>query len=116
MTKINHIEIEGKRFVILPELDYDRLKSVDDSLPPLPPPDEDGYIPAFEMIQASIARGIILKRRAAGLSQVDLAKLAGVRQETISRVESSRHKPNVRTLEKIEAAFIKAAGRRRRAG
>jgi transcriptional regulator with XRE-family HTH domain len=34
-----------------------------------------------------------------------LAKLAGIRQETLSRLESGKHKPNVRTVERIEAAF-----------
>jgi len=116
MTKVTHIEIEGKRFVIVPEYDYDCLKDAEALLPPLPPPDKNGYIPAFEFIRTSIARDVILDRRSLGLSQADLAKLAGIRQETISRIESGKHKANVRTLEKIDGALKKAAGRRHRAG
>ena len=40
-----------------------------------------------------------------GLTQAQLAKLAGIRQETLSRLESGKHKPNVRTVERIDAAL-----------
>ena len=53
----------------------------------------------------SIARDIIRQRRELGLTQAQLAKLAGIRQETLSRLESGKHKPNVRTIERIESAL-----------
>ena len=64
-----------------------------------------GNRPALEYIRASIARDIIQERRALGLSQERLAELAGLRQETLSRLESGKHSPTVRTVEKIEAAL-----------
>ncbi|MHB1157367.1 MAG: helix-turn-helix transcriptional regulator [Phycisphaerales bacterium] len=112
---IPQIEIKGEKFVVVPVRDYNRLLDAD-RLPPLPQPDARGYTPAIEFTRASIARDIILDRRAMGLSQAELAKLAGIRQETICRIESGKHKANVRTIEKIDAALKKAAGRRRRAG
>jgi transcriptional regulator with XRE-family HTH domain len=47
-----------------------------------------------------------------------LAELAGLRQETLSRIESGKHSPTVRTVEKIDRALqqvARAKGKRRRA-
>ncbi len=74
-------------------------------MPPLPPADAKGNRPALRYIQVSIARDIIKERRALGLSQERLAELAGLRQETLSRLESGKHSPTVRTVEKIDAAL-----------
>jgi transcriptional regulator with XRE-family HTH domain len=63
----------------------------------------------------SLARKIIEDRKAAGLSQQKLARLAGVRQETISRLESGKHSPTVRTVEKIDRA-LQAAKKKPRNG
>ena len=78
-------------------------------LPMLPPADADGYYPAAETLQVIIARQISERRHKAGLSQAELAKQAGVRQETVSRLESGKHAPTVRTVEKIDRA-LSAAG------
>jgi ribosome-binding protein aMBF1 (putative translation factor) len=77
-------------------------------VPILPPADVDGYYPAAETLQVIIARQIHDRRRIAGLSQVELAKRAGVRQETVSRLESGKHAPTVRTVEKIDRALLQA--------
>src|SRR5205809_997794 len=63
----------------------------DAELPPLPEADEEGNRPALEYIRASIARDIIRERNTLRLTQQDLAKLAGVRHETICRLESGKH-------------------------
>ena len=81
-------------------------------LPPLPKPDCDGNYPALEYVRASIARDIIRERKALGLTQEQLAKLSGVRQETICRLETGLHSPTVRTVEKIERALKRAARNR----
>lgn len=70
-----------------------------------PPIAEDGTCEALPFLRASIARDIIRERRERGLTQAQLAKLAGIRQETLSRFESGKHKPNVQTVERIEAAL-----------
>jgi DNA-binding XRE family transcriptional regulator len=77
--------------------------------PPLPEPDAEGNRPALETIDALIARDIIERRKRAGLTQAKLAQRAGVRTETINRLEAGKHAPNVRTVKKIDAA-LKAAG------
>jgi len=55
-----------------------------------------------------IARDIIRQRTAAGLTQEQLAKRAGVSTETISRLEGGKHKPQAATIEKIDEVFRKA--------
>lgn len=62
----------------------------------------------------SIARSIIQERKAAGMSQQELARLAGVRQETISRIDSGQHSPTFRTVEKIDRALRQATARGKR--
>lgn len=114
--------VNGKRFVLIAERELKELerraakangKSDSSALPPLPPPDERGNRPAVEFAQASIARSIVQDRLALGLSQQELARLAGVRQETISRIESGKHSPTVRTVEKIDKALNRAMKRGR---
>ncbi len=79
----------------------------------LPKPDERGRYPAVEYARVSLARRVIQDRKAAGLIQQALAKLAGVRQETLSRIESAKNTPSIRTLQKIERALTRRAHAKR---
>ena len=110
------IEIYGKRFVMVEEAELNRLEQraarSESPLPPLPAADAKGNRPALDYIRVSIARDIIRERRALGLTQQRLAKLAGVRQETLSRLESGKHSPTVRTVEKIDRAMKQYAKRK----
>lgn len=84
-------------------------------LPALPKPDANGRFPAIEYTRVSLARSLIRERAALGLTQQQLAKLAGIRNETLCRLESGKHSPTVRTVEKIERALQKAAKKQQRA-
>jgi len=77
-------------------------------LPELPPADSNGGRPALAAIDVVIARKLITMRLAAGLTQLELAERAGVRVETICRLETGKHSPNLRTVEKIERALTGA--------
>ena len=112
MLALQRIEVAGKRFVLLEEPVYERLcreagQAVrdDDVLPPLPSPDAKGRFPAVEYTRIFLARNLIRDRKAAGLSQEGLAELAGVRQETISRLETGKHTASPRTIEKLDKAI-----------
>jgi len=52
-----------------------------------------------------IARDIIRQRTAAGMTQEQLAKRAGVSTETIMRLEGGKHQPQAATTEKIDEVF-----------
>jgi DNA-binding XRE family transcriptional regulator len=112
------IEIEGKRFVILPQDEYEHLmkrraSGEDLDLPPLPKPLANGNYDAVAFARASLARRLILDRRASGLTQVELARRADVRVETLNRIERCKLTPSVATVEKLEHAMKrKALGRR----
>jgi ribosome-binding protein aMBF1 (putative translation factor) len=98
------IEFDGKPYVILPRAEYDRLTTLAKAadLPALPKPDADGNYPAVDYARASLSRKIIRDRTAVGLSQRQLALRAGVRVETLCRIETGKHTPSVATLEKLD--------------
>lgn len=85
-----------------------RLRDGEGAPPSLPPPNAEGNYPARATLRAILARQLMERRKAAGLTQAQLAALAGVRQETLSRLETGKHAPNVATVDKIEAALKKA--------
>ena len=84
------------------------LDDSDPDLPALPRADERGHYPAVETARVIIARQLIRGRKAAGWTQAELAARAGVRQETISRIETGKHSPGVKTMAKIDRALKKA--------
>lgn len=111
---IQAIQLSGKPYVILPRDEYDRLRLLAkaETLPPLPAADARGTVPAVEYVRASLARSVIQQRAEMGLSQAELAKLAGVRVETLCRIETGKVSPSVATMERIERGFIKASKQR----
>ena len=111
------IQLEGKSYVVVPSEEYHRLRTLSKAakLPALPEPDAKGNYPAIEYACASIARSIIRDRVAAGLTQQELAKLAGIREETLCRIETGKNIPSVPTVEKIDRA-LKQAGKRAKGG
>jgi DNA-binding XRE family transcriptional regulator len=114
------IEVAGEWFVLLPQRDYDRLCSRageavppnEENLPPLPQPNKQGRFPALEYARISLARDLVRDRRAAGLTQRELADLVGTRQETISRIESGRQTASVKLVDRIDRALRKAIAKR----
>jgi DNA-binding XRE family transcriptional regulator len=111
------IKIAGKHFVLVEKTEYDRLRLVagrlDALLPALPEPDARGTRPAVATGRVILARGLIRDRLKAGLTQRELARLAGIRPETLSRLEAGRYTPTQETVERLDRAL---AGASRRAG
>jgi DNA-binding XRE family transcriptional regulator len=105
---VQTITRKGRKFALVPVEEYQRWH--DESVPPFPPVDSDGTSNAIDFARASIARRLITDRRAAGLSQQQLAKMAHVRQETISRIESGKQTATVRVIDKLDKALRRANG------
>ena len=98
--------IKGKRMVLLPEAEFEELvRKADEWEPLLPEPDADGNYPALEAMAVSIARSIVRDRRRLGLTQVELARRAGIRPETLNRIEQGKSTPSVASVEKIDRAL-----------
>src|SRR5271166_715444 len=93
----------GRQVVVLEPAEYQRLRErADEWEPLLPEPDADGNYPALEYARASLARDIVRHRRRVGLTQVELARRAGIRPETLNRIEHAHKTPSMATLSKIE--------------
>jgi DNA-binding XRE family transcriptional regulator len=111
-----YLTIAGKRVVILDETAFtDLLHKADLWEPDLPEPDANGNYPALETAAVIQARDILRSRRKLGLSQVELAHRAGIRPETLNRIEQGRNKPSVPTITKIDRALKKAETEDRKA-
>ena len=114
-ASVQHVAKNGRRMVMLDESEYDRLRmKADEWEPLLPEPLPDGNYPALEYMRASLARDIIRHRRRLGLTQVELARRAGIRPETLNRIEQGKHSPSVPTIAKIDRALKKAEAEERR--
>ena len=107
------LELAGKRWAIMPEREYKRLAAqggTEGLGPALPKPDAHGNYPAVEYARVSLARKVIKARRMAGLTQAELARRAGIRAETLNRIEKGKRTPDTATIAKIERALESAQG------
>jgi len=104
------LKLGGAEYVVLSRREYDRLAGLAKAAkaPPLPSRDSEGNYPAVAYARASIARTIVRERVLAGLTQRELAKLAGIRVETLCRIEKGRHTASTSTATKIEQALRRA--------
>jgi DNA-binding XRE family transcriptional regulator len=102
---------KGRKCVAVPVEQFERMK-IEDDLPPLPIAKASGNYDAIAFARASIARTLIMDRRKAGLSQHELARLSGVRRETISRIESGKNTVTAAIIDKIEKAIRRARKRK----
>lgn len=106
---VQHLVKNGRRMVLLEESAYERLLiKADEWEPLLPEPLPSGNYPADEALAVILARKIIRQRRRLGLTQAELARRAGIRAETLNRLEHCKHSPSVATVEKIDRALKEA--------
>jgi DNA-binding XRE family transcriptional regulator len=109
MSTIQTLDIRGRKFVVIPESEYRRLtKRSAPAVPPMPNVSPDGTYPAADAMRAMMARKIIAARNAVGLSQAALARKAGIRVETLNRLEKGKHTPDLATMAKINKALDNA--------
>jgi DNA-binding XRE family transcriptional regulator len=111
-ANVQTVVLNGQRFVILPEAEYERLAM-------LPAADAAGNRPAVAAMRAVLARDIVRDRERIGWSQAELARRSGVRVETLNRIETGKNTPSVATIEKIDNALrtgAKPRSRRRQHG
>jgi DNA-binding XRE family transcriptional regulator len=110
--KVRSLTLDGKEYMLVPR---DHWKAMTDrpsrsagkllNQPALMPDGNYG----IEHVRISLANKIITRRKAAGLTQAQLAKRANVRVETISRLENGLHMPGARTFDKLDRALNRFA-------
>jgi DNA-binding XRE family transcriptional regulator len=110
---VERVTVKGRRMVIMHETAYEALlQKADVWEPELPRPDAQGNYPALEALAVLQARDILRARRRLGLGQAELARRAGIRPETLNRIEQGRNKPSIPTMAKIDRALKKAEAER----
>jgi DNA-binding XRE family transcriptional regulator len=103
---VKTISIANDELVVLSRKDFDHLMEKAGMLPARPRRDARGNVPARAAIDVSIARELVNDRIRHGWTQTELARRAGVRLETISRLESGKHVPRRETLLKLDRALL----------
>jgi ribosome-binding protein aMBF1 (putative translation factor) len=102
------VELDGVRYVILRESAFESLcekAGVDHSRPEA----QDGLLESrLDLDRATLAEKLVRRRRAAGLSQAELARRAGIRPETLNRIERGRTTPDFATVRKLVVAMNEA--------
>lgn len=99
------LSMNGKTFVLVPDAEYRNLTAARAVKPEFPAADRDGDFPAVQTGRVSIAREIIRRRQAADLTQKALAASAGIRVETLNRIEKARVTADTATIQKIDRAL-----------
>ena len=100
--------MNGKTFVLVPDFEYRKLTAARGAMPEFPALDTDGNFPAVQAGRVSIAREVIRRREAVGFSQRALAASAGIRVETLNRIEKAKVRADTATLAKIDRALKRA--------
>ena len=114
---LRSVTMDGRDYVMIPRTEWESIaKRIGDDAPPLraPPPAADGSY-GIEHVRISLANKVTSQRKAAGLTQAELARRAKVRPETICRLEAGKHMPSARTFDRIDRALQRAGGVKRQA-
>jgi ribosome-binding protein aMBF1 (putative translation factor) len=102
------LNMNGKTFVLVPEREYRNMTATRTVRPNFPVADAEGNFPALQTGRVSIAREVIRRREAVGLSQKALAAAAGIRVETLNRIEKAKVTADTATIGKIDRALKRA--------
>jgi DNA-binding XRE family transcriptional regulator len=107
------LQFGKQKFVMIPQVEYDRLKRriavIDDiDMPNLPAKLPSGNYAAIEALRVGLARKLVKRRWAVGLPQAELARRAGIRAETLNRIEKAKVTADTATITKIDRALRQA--------
>jgi DNA-binding XRE family transcriptional regulator len=106
------LKLGDERYAVLPEHVLKRLMKQAGVQPLLSEPvsPEPEWEPSALNAQA-ISEHLVKRRERIALSQADLARQAGVRVETLNRIERGKTNPDFSTIRKLVTAIRKAESR-----
>ena len=99
------LELDGIRYVVLRETLFEQLCRKAGVEETRDVSAEDPTASALDMDRTSLAAKLIRRRKAAGLSQAELARRAAIRPETLNRIERGRTTPDFATVRKLVIAM-----------
>ncbi|HLA85192.1 MAG TPA: helix-turn-helix transcriptional regulator [Thermoguttaceae bacterium] len=102
------LELDAVRYVVLRESHFERLCRAAGIQRTQTEAGETAFGLGPELDRQSLAARLIRRRRASGLSQAELARRAGVRPETLNRIERGRTTPDFATMRKLVVAIDEA--------
>ena len=105
MIDVKRVELDGVRYVILRESAFEELCEKAGIEGDRRGTGDEDLAPGFDLDRASLAEKLVGRRRAAGLSQAELARRAGIRPETLNRIERGRSTPDFATVRKLVVAM-----------
>jgi len=99
------LELDGVRYVILRESLFEELCEKAGVGQSRGASEDETLAPGFDLDRASLAEKLVRRRRATGLSQAELARRAGIRPETLNRIERGHNTPDFTTVRKLVIAM-----------
>ena len=100
----HRLELDGIRYVILRESAFEYLCEKANFCPSEASADESPE-DSLNLDRASLAEKLVRRRQGTGLSQAELARRAGVRPETLNRIERGHTTPDFATVRKLVVAM-----------
>lgn len=94
-TAYQRVQLDGIWYVILREDEFRMLTQ------PRKPAGRPDALDAMNISDQRLADRLLQRRQQAGLTQKDLATRAGVRIETLNRIEKGRTTPDFKTVRKL---------------
>jgi len=99
------VELDGVRYVIVREAVFEDLCRRAHVTASAESDQEPRLAAGFDLDQESLAERLVQRRRGVGLSQAELARRAGIRAETLNRIERGRTTPDFATIRKLVVAI-----------
>ena len=102
------VELDGIRYVILREAVFEKLCQLAGVDQQQSEPPDASVSAGLGLDHTSLAEKLSRRRRAAGLSQAELARRSRIRPETLNRIERGRTTPDFATVRKLVVAMNEA--------
>ena len=105
--RIDHqlLELDGVRYVIVRESVFEHLCQEAHVNWEELNVNKESLKPGLDLDGPSLAEKLVRRRVASGLSQAELARRAGIRPETLNRIERGRTSPDFATVRKLVIAM-----------